>query len=875
MLRVETYQNPMLFYNNIDMNLDELHITSIPTLAMHMKKKVNYTNNWNIWIYHHFYSALHPRWTHAATILEQRRLVRELIKQNQGVWGKHTPTLIKQVEFITDSFRTFMELGFKKLSGNGKESILEQYYMKLYDYYLDLPQAKLYWEELERQLTPELLDILLDKYNQVYQKKDRKGYPLVKKIYFYSMDRMEPGRIALFQRLSKAGYEVIFRIPYEETNPILHECWKKVYDEFVPFENWTCIQEETSVVASPLKAFLEGKQGSHLPKRKIFYHEVTEPTLFKAYLKKNPMDRDAQEYIACQDALLNEYFRDEIEKGREIGHFFETPLGRFIEELYKLKLQDGQIRMSYNTFINMMTAGIVVIYGSNDALISGSRSLSLLNELKPYMEGIKSLEEILERLERYKSLHVLSKAFDDEGQSKADKSRVKRYLQNPFRAFGFMQVSEHSVTLNQFIELSHKLKLVIEKLLIEYSPMEHMAKHIEYLKKLIIESKILEGVRDTEANEYKGLLDAYQKFFGLLNARLTSTKIYDLEDMNDYIALQTKMKKEDEAEGNVILIKGLEHILGMCVNGVKQLYLCDLSTINMKKYINARMESQLIFELDQLLSFAKNTETVQQDIDLEKIIKIIKIISVQTQNFIKYSLAALVTYYEGDLHIGWIKNMNAYDAKWYLLNIIESLSEVHHVESTIDLALEAIEDDREDQNLDTSMPAKLESLSEKLSPLTWEELEICDKRFYYSNLLQHYPIYREDFTQRQLFAHLCKMMESNIGGKEQVERFIKPLFPQWNETLKKNMIETQMYKSIKQYESHDNVEFPKDMIGVQLLSRYSQNLKYLSQEERQEKLKKWFERNIDKPHVKAGVHCDRCPHQLICQEGELGIEREH
>ena len=870
MFKVETYQNPLLFYNRIDVKKDELHITSIPILAMHIKKQMNYANNWNVWIYHHFYKALYPRWTHTATILEQKRLIREIIKIHYSEWDMYGDTLLKQVDHITESFRTFMELEIKEIKGNAKESKLEEQYIKLYMYFMSLPQVKLYWEDLEKVLQTEQIDKLLDEYNEFYIGEGRKNYPDINRIYFYSIDYMEPGRVIFLQRLSNAGYEIIFRIPYETNFPKIHECWKKIYTQFVPFEDWISLQSEDVVETSQVKNFLEGKENRNIPKREIFLHEVAEPILFKSYLNKNPMDREKLEYIACQDEALNNYFRDEIEKTTEIGHFFETPLGRFIEELYKLKITDGKTCMTYNTFINMMTSGIIIIMNSNNSIISGERALSLLNELKPYMEGVKNLEEILDRMNDYKEVITLSKSFDDEGQIRAGKNRVKRYLQNPFRAFGFVQLAAHSITINQLIELSDKLILIIQKLIVEFSPIQDMQSHIVHLKAFIVESKILEKVQN-ESDVHKGLIESYKKFFALLNARLVKTEIYDLKDMNDYISLQTKMIKFDEADGDVILIKGLEYVLGTCVNGVESVYLCDLSTINMGKYINSRMERIMIFNIDQLLSFYKNTNTPDDIVNMSKVIKISNIISTQVQNFIKYNLSTLFTYYKGEIHIGWIKNMNSYDTKWYLLSIIENLCETNYVEDSINLdilEIEKYEESEEHYSINT------DNLANRISPLAWEELNLCDKRFYYSNILQHHPIYREDFTQRQLFAHLCKMVQDTIGGKEQVEEVIKLIFPQWNETLKENMINTQEHKIMANYQVYDNVEFPKAMLGVQVLSRYSKSLKNLSDTERASQLKEWINKNKDKISVNPGIQCDRCPHQLICVEGELGIERE-
>lgn len=872
MFKIETFKDPMIFYNDIKVRRDEVHITSIPTLAMHIKTLGNREVLWNVWIYHHFYKAIYPKWMKVTTVLEHKRVVRELIKEHKDEWGKHTGTLLKQVGLISQSFRSMMELGFGLIQPSDKQSELEQYHVKLYNYFIELPELQGYKQELGKELTKQELDLCLNKYNLRYQKEERAGFPPINRIYIYSMDYMDVGRIAFFEKLSLAGYEVIFRIPYSEAYPHIHECWRKVYECLVPKEEWIDLQPELQECTSPLKAFLEGRQVDELPKSKIYYHEMDEPILFKNYLKENPLDRKVQEYVACQDSLLNEYFRDEIHKYSQVNHFYETPLGRFINKLYTLKIDEEHIYMDYETFMTMMTAGVIVINGTNEAMISGRRAQSLLSELKTYMDGVKTLEEILDRLESYTMLSVMSREFEDQGRSKAERNRVKRYLQNPFRAFGFVYNGGYSVTLNQFIDLARKLQEKIRELIVDHSPITNMASHVEVLKSLIIESGILESISDIEEIETQVMIRTYQRFFGILNKQLAATKIYDLEDMNEYIAVRTSMESIDEADGKVILIKGIEHILGMCVNGVQNVYLCDLSTLNMNAYVNNRMASHMLFTMDELQQYTKQIIDNSMADSINKVIDLCKMTMNQTQNFIKYSMVSLLTYYRGNLHLGWIKNMNVYDTPWYLLDIIKSLYHIEKVESVLDIDTEFIiqEEDRVSE-----VEVSVDQLYDQVSPLAWKDLEICGKKFYYSNLLNHYPIYREDFTQRQLFAHLCKMLEATLYGKENVKKYIYPLFPQWNETLKQNMIDIQQSKAIKKYLSYDNVEFPEDMLGVQCLNRYKQNLKDIGSVKKHEILQEWLDDSKEVIKATPGIHCDRCPHQLLCREGELAIEREY
>jgi len=875
MFRVETFKDPMVFYNQIKVGMDELHITSIPTLAMHIKGLGETKQKWNIWIYHHFYNAIYPKWNSIETKLEQKRLIRKLIKAHRAEWTAHTTTLLRQVERINDTFRELLELDLKELKDIRDESELTQCYKKLYHYYLEQPEVSFYKKELHQELTTELIAEHLNQYNEKKLNIPRLGYPPVRRIYIYSMDYMDVGRIIFWEKLSEAGYEVIFRIPYSEEYPALHKCWERVYEYFVPKVEWQSIQEDISEKTSPLKNFLEGKPVGDVTPLKVYNHGAVDPVTFKRYLREHAMDRRKQEYIGCQDELLNEYFRDEINKNMQIKHFYETPLGRFVGELYNLKIEGNRVQMEYNTFITMMTSGLITI-NADENIITGKKALGLLNELKPYMEGVHSLEEIFKRLVMYKALNRRTNEFEIFDQEQVEKNRVKGFLLNPLRAFGFVHNDAYEITVEELIQLSDRLVQVIQSLLVTYSPLENMSQHIAFFKKLLIESKMLVIIED------RLTLEAYQCFFNLLNQELINTKIEDLEDIKEYIVAFTTINSQ-ELEGleeesktkELILMKGLEHMVSMNVNGVERLYLCDLSTSNMKAYVNNRQSSNSLFNLEDLARYIRALEDGIFKDQLLKELKILGACKKEIQNFVKYDMATLLTYYQGELHVGWIKNLTAYDSEWYLLEIITSLYDIELVGAEEVL----LEEDfilQEEEVREHSVEMPLEQIAKEISPLALKDLEYCSRRFYYNNILYPHPIYREDYMQRLAFGVICKMLDGQMRGMENVKRYIYPLFPQWTETLKENLVETDPYKrKVKQgYGEFDGINYPAEMIRVQCLRSFDTSTKSNVIRDKQVKIQKWLDANPIELRAEAGTGCMKCPHQLLCRASEFVVDRE-
>lgn len=885
MFKVETFKDPVVFYNQIEVGMDELHITSISTLAMHIKGLGEVRQKWNVWIYHHFYNALYPVWTDTRTKLEQQRLIRKIIKEHKEEWGEHTPTLLRQVNRINQTFRELLELNLKALIDLKDESEITKHYKKIYEYFLQQEEVFKYVEELNKPLTPETLDRCLNHYNELRLEIPRQGYPPIKRIYIYSMDHLEMERLIFLKKLSEAGYEVIFRIPYSEEYSVLHSPWLNVYKNFVPKEQWQPIQEHVIEKTSPLKNFLAGKEEVVEGNVKLINHGGVDAVSFKKYLKEHPLHREDMEYIGGQEDLLNEYFRDEIDHSESIKHFYETPLGRFVCELYKLKFEEDHIIMNYSTFMTMMTSGIVVLLNEKAVVASGKDAMGMLNELKSYMVGVRTLDDIIERLQAYKRFEEKSGDLDQLQKEVIEGNRVKGFLLNPLKAFGFSNNGEYNITVEQLVELGQQLKGIINTLLKESSPIVNMNTHIEAFKKLLQDSQVLTYIEDTVTRKI------YADFFTVLNLQVSKLVITDLEDISEYIVATTsinpkeieelaelKDKDDKEDDKKLILIKGLEYICGLNVNGVKNLYLCDLSTINVNTYVSKRENTLSLFSLEELLTYIMGMENSVQKTTLIKAQKIAETCKKEIQSFIKYNMATLLTYYEGNLHIGWIKNLNAYDTQWYLLEIIESLYKTEQVnETTSKLEEEFILSPEEEVNEE---PIQVEYLVKELSPLALRDLEECGKRFYYDNILYPHPIYREDFTQRYAFARACRILEGRLMGEENMKHIIYPLFPQWTDTLKDNLLIVDKDKhrntgnrNMPTYSEFQDIKFLDDMIRMQHLWSFKNSTKNKTEQSKRASIEKWAEESKHELKTKGEHNCGICPYQLLCSNAQFKINK--
>lgn len=862
MFRVETYINPVTFYSSLTVEKDALHLISIPVLAMHLKDNANKVNSklrWNIFIYHHFYDGIYHKWQNNKQQLDMKQTLKHILRTD-GRFKTHKEILLKQIDSLCKLYRYWITLGLTAIKEDDHTSSLERQKIKLFRAFLQDPHIAVLVEDLQKPLESEVIGKRLAyKVNRKKQYVEEDYYDGIRKIYIYAMTNIDPMRYSFFRRLEEAGYEVIFRIPYDSQYPKVYEGWERVYSKIVPFHKWEVIQEDRTV--SNMLTFLEGKDDLGQQSRTVSIHSYSEPTQFKQYLIQHPLDKKRLELIACQEDQLNEYFRDVLDEEKEVEHIFETSIGRFIKNMYKVRVEENQIKLDFEVYRQLITSGVINIIPQKGREISGFEAVSLLDDLESYMEDVQTLDEIKSRLEKLKTLVMISNQFDELARSKVDDHHVKRYLQNPLRAFGFLNNQGYDITINQLSTLTQILEEHIDVFHTVYPPLgETLRTHKEKFVQLIINSIAYRERPEHLAKIYNHFLENF--------ARL-KVHIQDIEDINDYIAYIGKVQSEKHQEGKLVLIKGIEHAVGLCVNGVEELFLCDLSTSAMNSYIHQTLDRVEYKTLDRIAHHVEALEEGALKEQLKEALQIASSVKWHMQSFVKFHIMTLLTYYPGKLHLGWIKNMYTHDSEWYLLSIIKQLYSVEEQQQ---------EEDQWDVFEQLEVPQKdilskevVARLAKDLSPFAWQEFELCKKKFYYSNILSYYPVYNEDFTQRIVFGQIGKFFEDQLDGKAQVKQQFFPLFPQWTDTLKENLIATTPYIKINDYISFDNIKLPKAMGSIWNLGLRSKDVP--NEATRQDMLSEVFRKEGTNPiEATPSKKCYFCPHQFICKEGAFGID---
>ena len=94
---------------------------------------------------------------------------------------------------------------------------------------------------------------------------------------------------------------------------------------------------------------------------------------------------------------------------------------------------------------------------------NGVKLREYLFKNESYFDSVKTLNEIIDRINKLKDLEVINEIFEDQIKTRIKDNDKKKFLSNPFRAFGYNNTDRYNITLNYMLEVTLKLKRFILK----------------------------------------------------------------------------------------------------------------------------------------------------------------------------------------------------------------------------------------------------------------------------------------------------------------------------------------------------------------------------------------------------------------------------
>lgn len=831
MFKVKYYQHTRKFYENIQLHTNEIHLTQSASLSYFLRKRNKDTC---VLGYGSFIEKLFPRWYHPHTEVYLKSKLRKYLQENteDHRWFYYEKYLTDYYE----SLRFIIEFGGLNLYEvpelNHKQRLL-------------VPMIKEYMKEpIVREYLMERASLTKGK---VLQRLKIQGD--VQTIFIHHFDYVDARRMMLFQLLKQIGFKVVFYIPYNPTYPDLFQSWNTIYKNITngTSETWECVEASTVEYGGKLAHYLDKNDSLNERDREdISFLTFAHPTEFKEYIEKHPLIQNQHEVIAIFEANLNPYINQTPR-----DHFYATSYGKFFLCLQNCKKTEDGIKITYDDYVNMMGSGWVQTGNTN-----GSQAMTLLIDLKDYMEGIESFQDILERLDALVYLREFGDAFDDLAKEQTGKDKLKKYLSNPFRAFSYLNSSRYSITVKQLIDCTKDLARKLNQLLLK----ERTARNVrEYIQDL---QTIYDGVKE------KWEPEVAKKFEKIFSVQVPDDWEFEKEELYQFLSFYFA-SEEEPSEGK---IGNIDELIGKAFT-TDRIHVTDLSleTFPWKSpplppLLNHSWLKKCIYQ-----SFISNNKNIRLNA------LVVDYFSRElTRKRAIYFIYHLIAFAKGSITFSYIDELRENDEPSIYLTILEELykkdaslpvSDEVEYEWEEDVPLPRVEVNKEKYNL--------------IPDLLWLDSDFCHKKFFLNAFVEQHPIYENDFHQQVVFAAVGKLLSEQGEGEQEIRNVVYPLFPQWTNALKQNLIDLASAKGLRSYKSFDNLYYPKAMKRLQVLySRYevTQNWKAKYQYDHDtfkpsEHIKE-FQKSImgNEMKAKAGHHCRMCPFLHVCEEGEYVVD---
>lgn len=867
MFKVETYEDPIRYFNKLNINNDEIHILGQSSISTYLKE-INPNNMINIWAYDDLMDALYPNWNLPMNKLwMEMDLFKILMKyDNDNI----IQSMKKDIESLLYAYRYLIEIGIDHIDEERAEDLSEYIFIDVFNKFSKSSTILETSTELRNVNSKEKIINRLNKYGMEKYKFSKNLINNAAKIYVHNMEWLDIRRMIFFERMNWIGMSISFRIPYYEDYTSLNRGWVEIYKEINALNEWVKVDNSTQINEGKAYAdYLEGKDIKAEDKSNLSFLKFNEPIEFKRYLKENPLKYGEIEYFAFSEDELNRYVRDEIKTANKIDnegnigvqHIFDFGIGKFLFFLYEIEIKNDEIYIDYNTFVECVTSGWIK---------NGEKTLAFLKDLEPYMFGVDTLSDILQRLEILEYLNKASSIFDDKSKESTGENKIKKYLSNPFKVFPYVNLDRYSVSIEDLFKITEEFQEMILYLFEGDSELIDLKDHLKRLERYwnLIDYNIKEDLNE----------EVYNKINNLFKQDLDNREITKY-GIRDFLILKLGIRSNED---NSIMINSFQQIEGYILNHTKRIVIADLSSQSINKYLqrNQSIPSYLSYEdIEKYLEDKKG----QYNYILERSIRVSKKYDEYIQYFINYSIFQILSFYDGEIEFCWIEDLNDFDDEFNTLKIIRNIYELEE-EKTCFGDLESTTSEILSSILEWDKPRKKsfnkEKIYKEISPVGWRDLDFCPKKFLYSNVLKPNPIYFLDFHQRLAFSSIATLFSDQAMGMGNVEDYLFPLFPQWPITTKKNMLKTSYKRDIRISMKHQNISFPKNLADIQILrskylvtKRYKIRNAYRRSNINPDRLFKEFSEEIENEKSEKGMHCSMCPHVLICLKGEFAIDR--
>jgi len=666
-------------------------------------------------------------------------------------------------------------------------------------------------------------------------------------IIFYEIDYLNFVRMNFIHWLKNNGFQIEFRIPYNKNFPKTYEFWKNVYQVVTNGQiDESLALDDEQLVAVKFGSFNEGILPDVDEQKNIEIIEFPSPNDFKHYYHTY----DDLTFAVDFNNISTIVYHDK-------QNIYEDENSKFLYYIQFCKKVNGSIQIDYDNFIELMTTDWIY---TDD--VSGSQSLSLLKDLEEYMSGIETIDDIIERLKRIQSLELVSRTFDQENSIEAGRNNFKRYMLNPFRVFAILQRDRYEVSINQLLNLTHKLNNVCQNLILEDAESINVNEYFLRWKNFIHDSAcknnelILQVFSEKLPDNWSFSTPELLSLIYLLMDRLHdfSIDIYPLSRIQEFLI-------HDEITEPI-------HITNLTLFNFPETH---------KTPISEFFDHTALKELVQLNINNKKAKNI-----LLHSLWVDYVAHDQFESLGIYYLHNVLAHFDGLIKFSWIDQLEENGIRNIFLDILADLytsGTINVYEAELKLPEFAMVDQIDNKNRQSFDTALLKG---RIPDLYWLDHDFCAKKFFLTTFIEQQPIYDSEFHYNFVFSKIGKLLSYSKYERDIFRKLIYPLFPHWTFTKKENLIDMEYIISLTDYKHFENISYPREIRGIQTLRGvYRENRRTRARNQyrrdsnyNENKLLKQFSEYLGLFNVKAesGNHCKMCPHLSSCIEGMYSID---
>lgn len=582
-----------------------------------------------------------------------------------------------------------------------------------------------------------------------------------------------------------------------------------------------------------------------------YTQSVISPNYQKGLLSPNEKNFEifAPNASHMNELLINHY----PELDRKNRNFLSYPVGRFfstIHEIYK----DGEYEVSFDQLHELFTSGWLYNYETNE----NARNFTYdLKNIQSYVERAKTLNDWIDLCEKLKGQLLF---IENQFPLPVDASRMQKSTRSPFTKNSHFSIEIDR--LNNIIQFLYEINTICDELFENGQLGTKINLHFKRLERLM--NKRINRVQQGFNNVEKSLVEDLRGRLSMIQ----SDSDFFYNDLHEAVSLYLSGKFDTKQEE---LIRPFTEIDSEAFKH------CKVSH-NYKVFVGGLDEDALpitpeVFhwplQKDTWLSLSEHKPRIAYDYMRKDAKKYIS-------RYLFYIMLRFIP--ANQLNLSWIRHFLSKEERKSALYIRQLGLPLD------DASLSLPEKKKDNERLLTSLIYSKEEVEQGYSTLVYTdffaEYVQCPKRFYYSYLMQDYPVFQQGFIQMFLYTELVKISAKNTGiNSKSLYDELDPFFPQWIKVKKsfefrnalnyaygKNKIQQKVEESLYVSEIRKNFQFPG-------LKNHKRNELFDKANSSHLKIEQAImEEEAVSLEANPGYHCRFCPHIDICPSATYGID---